>query len=153
MKARACGKFILAMNSRHHCKYMGSRREFCENCSIAISKQKESLLKERERLMGEVETVRQRMKNMSAYAQELERKSSETEQRMDEMHDTIEMQLNEITREKKGRERAEAEGRQLQEEVAVKKNELEVRQPRKIIKNRNLFIDTYIVIIYRNSNT
>jgi len=82
-----------------------------------------------------METMRQRMKNMSIYTEELEKKNSEIEQRMTEMQETIEMQLNEISREKRVRERAETEIRQLQEEIIVKKNELEVKYLRKIIKN------------------
>jgi len=82
-----------------------------------------------------METMRQRMKNMSIYTEELEKKNSEIDQRMTEMQETIEMQLNEISREKRVRERAETEIRQLQEEIIVKKNELEVKYLRKIIKN------------------
>lgn len=84
-------------------------------------------MKERDRLIGEMETVRLRLKNMSAYVEELERKSGEVDHQMNEMQETLEMQLNEISRERKGRERAEAEARQLHEEITVKKNELEVR--------------------------
>lgn len=78
--------------------------------------------------MGEIETMRQRMRNMSAYTEELEKKGSESEQRINELHETIGMQLNELSHEKRGRERAETEMRQLQEEIAVKKTELEVRK-------------------------
>lgn len=84
-------------------------------------------MKERERLLGEMETMRQRLKNMSAYTEELERKGSAVDHRMNEMHETLDMQLNEISREKRGRERAEMEVRQLQEEIIAKKDELEVR--------------------------
>jgi len=79
--------------------------------------------------------MRQRMKNMSIYTEELEKKNSEIDQRMMEMQETIEMQLNEISREKRVRERAETEIQQLQEEIIVKKNELEVKCLQKIIKN------------------
>lgn len=89
-------------------------------------------MKERDVLLGEVETLRQRMKNMSIYTEELEKKSSELEQRMTEMQETIGMQLNEISREKRVRERAETDVQQLQEEIFVKKNELEVKCLRKI---------------------
>ncbi|XP_014470458.1 PREDICTED: cilia- and flagella-associated protein 58-like [Dinoponera quadriceps] len=92
---------------------------------VAISKQKEVLLKERDRLVGEMEAMRQRLKNVSAYTEELERKGSATDHRMNEMQETLDMQLNEISREKRGRERAEMEVRQLQEEITVKKDELE----------------------------
>ena len=84
-------------------------------------------MKEREILIGEMETMRQRMKNMSTYAEELEQKNNEVNQRMTEMQETIGMQLNEISREKGVRERLEIEVRQLQEEIIIKKNELEVK--------------------------
>ncbi|KAL6434920.1 hypothetical protein ACFW04_005231 [Cataglyphis niger] len=93
---------------------------------ITISKQKENLLKERDRLMGEIETMKQRIKNMSAYTEDLEKRNSELDQSMSEMQETLGMQLNEISREKRIRERAETETRQLEEEIAVKKNELEI---------------------------
>ncbi|KYM94520.1 hypothetical protein ALC62_14963 [Cyphomyrmex costatus] len=93
---------------------------------ITVSKKKENLLKEREILISELETMRQRMKNMSSYAEELEKKNSEVNQQMTEMQGTIGMQLNEISREKGVRERLEMDVRQLQEEIIIKKNELEV---------------------------
>lgn len=77
--------------------------------------------------MGEMETMRQRLKNMSAYTEELEKKANVLDHRMNEMQETLDMQLNEISRERRGRERAEVEVRQLQEEITVKKDELEVR--------------------------
>ncbi|XP_071574456.1 cilia- and flagella-associated protein 58, partial [Temnothorax nylanderi] len=98
---------------------------FYDNYSITISKKKENLLKEKETLIGEVETMQQRMKNMSIYMEELEKKSSEVEQRMTEMQETICIQMNEISREKIIRDRAETEVQQLQEEIILKKNDLE----------------------------
>lgn len=74
-----------------------------------------------------METMRQRMKNMSIYTEDLEKKKSEIDQRLMEMQETLDMQMNETLREKKVRERAETEVRQLQEEIIVKKNELEVK--------------------------
>lgn len=64
---------------------------------------------------------------MSAYTEELEKRNSEIDQRMNEMQETLGMQLNEISREKRIRQRAETETRQLEEEIAAKKNELEVK--------------------------
>lgn len=84
-------------------------------------------MKEREILIGEMETMRQRIKNMSIYTEKLEKKNSDSNQQMTEMQETIGMQLNEISREKRTRERTEMEVRQLQEEIIVKKNELEVK--------------------------
>ncbi|KYN15189.1 hypothetical protein ALC57_12599 [Trachymyrmex cornetzi] len=74
-----------------------------------------------------MEIMRQRMKNMSCYAEELEQKSNEVNQQMTEMQEIISMQLNEISREKGVREKFEMEVRQLQEEIIIKKNELEVK--------------------------
>lgn len=73
-----------------------------------------------------METMRQRLKNMSAYTEELEKKVSVLDHRMNEMQETLDMQLNEISRERRGKERAEVEARQLEEEITVKKSELEV---------------------------
>lgn len=84
-------------------------------------------MKEKKILIGEMETMRQRMKNMSIYTEDLEKKKSEIDQRLMEMQETLDMQMNETLREKKVRERAETEVRQLQEEIIVKKNELEVK--------------------------
>lgn len=77
--------------------------------------------------MGEMETMRQRLKNMSSYTEELEKKVGMLDHRMNETQETLDMQLNEISRERRGRERAEVEVRQLQEEITVKRDELEVR--------------------------
>ncbi|KAL6254573.1 hypothetical protein P5V15_014625 [Pogonomyrmex californicus] len=105
---------------------------------ITVSKQKENLLKEREKLIGEIETMQQRIKNMSAYIEELEKKSSEIDQQMIEMQETISIQLNEISREKRVRERAETEVRQLQEEITIKNNELEISKTAIEINVNNL---------------
>ncbi|XP_018346401.1 PREDICTED: uncharacterized protein LOC108745287, partial [Trachymyrmex septentrionalis] len=93
--------------------------------SITVSKKTENLLKEREILIGEMETMRQRVKNISCYAEELEQKNNDINQRMTEMQETIGMQMNEISREKGVREKLEIEVQQLQKEIIIKKNELE----------------------------
>ncbi|KYN50640.1 hypothetical protein ALC56_00016, partial [Trachymyrmex septentrionalis] len=95
--------------------------------SITVSKKTENLLKEREILIGEMETMRQRVKNISCYAEELEQKNNDINQRMTEMQETIGMQMNEISREKGVREKLEIEVQQLQKEIIIKKNELEVK--------------------------
>lgn len=102
--------------------------------------------------------MRQRMKNMSIYTEELEKKSSENEQRMTEMQETIGMQLNEISREKRIRERAETEVQQLQEEIIVKKNELEVKYKRLFEIKRKVLTDNFwfienkqVILAYKNA--
>jgi hypothetical protein len=66
---------------------------------------------------------------MSVYIEELEKKAGETEEQINELQETIQMQLTEITHEKRSKERMETEVQQLQEEITVKKSELEVRNP------------------------
>jgi len=80
--------------------------------------------------MGEMDTIRQRQRHMSAYIEELEKKIAETEEQISDMEETIQMQLTEISHEKRGKEKIEAEAQQLHEEIAAKKNELEVRKRR-----------------------
>jgi len=80
--------------------------------------------------MGEMDTIRQRQRHMSTYIEELEKKAGESEEQINELQETIQMQLTEITHEKRGKERVEAEAQQLQEEIIAKKGELEVRKLR-----------------------
>lgn len=86
---------------------------------------------------------------MSIYTGELEKRSTDIEQRVMEMQETITMQLNEISREKKIRERVETEIQQLQEEIVIKKNELEVKYFQKIIRNWKRNMNLPIFIIHR----
>lgn len=86
--------------------------------------------------MGEMETMRQRMKNMASYVDELEKKSVETEEQIEDLNDTIEMQASELSREKRAKEKVEMDLQQLEEEFTVKKNELEVRN-----SSGNRFVD------------
>ncbi|XP_024936325.1 cilia- and flagella-associated protein 58 isoform X2 [Cephus cinctus] len=91
----------------------------------AVNKQKEGLLRERERLMGEMETLRQRMNNIAVYTEELERKNSATDQRMADIQESMNTQLNELSKEHRARERAENEVQQLQEELKIKTTDLQ----------------------------
>ena len=76
--------------------------------------------------MGEVDTLKQRLKNMALYTDELEKRSSVAGNQIAEMQENIDMQLSEISKERRARQRAEDEVLQLQEELAVKTSDLQV---------------------------
>ncbi|XP_070530909.1 cilia- and flagella-associated protein 58 isoform X2 [Cardiocondyla obscurior] len=100
-------------------------KQLASEKDTTVTKKRENLLKEKEILIGEMETMRQRIKNISIYAEEVEKKNNEIKQQVIEMQGTIKMQLNDILREKKKREKAEAEMQKLEEEIIVKNKELE----------------------------
>ena len=99
---------------------------FIDDCSVSFAKQKESLIQEKEKLMSEVDTLKERLKNMAQYTEELEKRSSVAGQQIAEMQENMDTQLSEISKERRARQRAEDEILQLQEELAVKTSDLEV---------------------------
>lgn len=76
--------------------------------------------------MSEINTLKQRLKNMALYIEELEDRSSSAGHQIAEMQENLDIQLNEISRERRGRQRAEEEALQLQEGLAIKTSDLEV---------------------------
>ncbi|CAK9828131.1 Cilia- and flagella-associated protein 58 [Anthophora retusa] len=100
-------------------------RQLAAEEDTSVSKQKENLIQEKEKLMSEVDTLKQRLKNMSLYTEELEKRTSVIGNQMDEMQEHLDMQLSEISKERRGRQRAEDEAQQFQEELAVKTADLE----------------------------
>ncbi|XP_076284689.1 uncharacterized protein LOC143211117 [Lasioglossum baleicum] len=100
-------------------------RQLAAHEDISASKQKENLMKEKEKLMSEMDTLRQRLKNSSLYTVDLEKRNSEYEHQINEMRETIDKQLSEISGERRAKLRAEDEMLQLQEELTVATNELE----------------------------
>lgn len=70
--------------------------------------------------------MRERLKNMSLYTEELEKRNSSVGHQMSEMQENLDVQLNEISRERRARQRTEDEVLQLQEVLASKTNDLEV---------------------------
>ncbi|XP_076767182.1 cilia- and flagella-associated protein 58 [Xylocopa sonorina] len=100
-------------------------RQLAAGEDTSMTKQKESLIQEKEKLAGEVDTLRQRLKNMSLYTEELEQRNNAAGQQIDEMKENLDVQLSEISRERRGRQRAEEEAHQLQEELLVKTADLE----------------------------
>nr|XP_033339390.1 cilia- and flagella-associated protein 58-like [Megalopta genalis] len=92
---------------------------------VTASKQKENLMKEKEKLMSEMDTLRQRLKNTSSYTVELEKRNAEFEQQINDLRETIETQLNEISKERRAKLRADDEMNNLQEELAVRTSDLE----------------------------
>ncbi|XP_043668806.1 cilia- and flagella-associated protein 58-like [Vespula pensylvanica] len=90
-----------------------------------VSQQKEGLLREREKLMGEMTTLKERLKNMSQYVDELEMKNITADQKISEMQETLDICTSEVSREKRGKERAEEDSRRLENELLVKNDELD----------------------------
>lgn len=77
--------------------------------------------------MSEVETLKERLKNMTLYTDELENRTSIASQKISELQENIDVQLSEISRERRGRLKAEEEVLQLQDELIRKKSDLEVK--------------------------
>ncbi|KOC62419.1 Coiled-coil domain-containing protein 147 [Habropoda laboriosa] len=80
-------------------------RQLAAGEDTSVSKQKESLIQEKEKLMSEVDTLKQRLKNMSLYTEELEKRTSVIGNQMDEMQEHLDMQLSEISKERRGRQK------------------------------------------------
>ncbi|CAK9796574.1 Cilia- and flagella-associated protein 58 [Anthophora plagiata] len=100
-------------------------RQLAAEEDTSVSKQKENLIQEKEKLMSEVDTLKQRLKNMSLYTEELEKRTSVIGNQVDEMQEHLDLQLSEISKERRGRQRAEDEAQQFQEELIVKTADLE----------------------------
>ncbi|PBC28999.1 Coiled-coil domain-containing protein [Apis cerana cerana] len=100
-------------------------RQLAAGEDTSIAKQKENLILEKERLISEVETLKERLKNMTLYTDELENRTSIATQKISELQENIDIQLSEISRERRGRLKAEEEILQLQDELTVKKADLE----------------------------
>ncbi|XP_026674723.1 cilia- and flagella-associated protein 58-like [Ceratina calcarata] len=100
-------------------------RQLAAGEDASVTKQKESLIQEKEKLTSEVDTLKQRLKNMSLYTEELEKRTSVAGHQIDEMKESMDMQLSEISRERRGRQRAEDDVHQLQEELTAKMTDLE----------------------------
>ncbi|KZC08661.1 Laminin subunit alpha-2 [Dufourea novaeangliae] len=92
---------------------------------VSATKQKENLMKEKEKLMSEMDTLRQRLKNMSLYTEELEKRTTEYEHQTNDLRESMDAQLSEISKERRARQRAEDEILQLQEELSAKSSDLE----------------------------
>ncbi|XP_012287778.1 cilia- and flagella-associated protein 58 [Orussus abietinus] len=91
-----------------------------------VNKQRDGMANEREKLNGELETIKQRMKNMQTYNEELEKAARGAERQINELQEIIDAHLNTISKEQRGRENAEKEISQLQETIKMKNNELQV---------------------------
>ncbi|XP_043526995.1 cilia- and flagella-associated protein 58-like [Frieseomelitta varia] len=108
-----------------HQEIAQKNRQLAASEDTSFAKQKESLIEEKEKLMGEVDTLKQRLKNMALYTEELEKRSSVAGNQIAEMQENMDMQLSEISKERRARQRAEDEVLQLQEELAVKTSDLQ----------------------------
>ncbi|XP_063978524.1 cilia- and flagella-associated protein 58-like [Diachasmimorpha longicaudata] len=99
-------------------------RQLALDDDSAVTKQKDSLVKEKERLTNEVETLKQRIKSMSKYTEELETKANDCDQRMNKMQENMDIQMNEISKERIIRERLEKELLSLDEQIKGKNTQL-----------------------------
>ncbi|KAK1118823.1 hypothetical protein K0M31_014597 [Melipona bicolor] len=108
-----------------HQEIAQKNRELAAGEDTSFAKQKESLIQEKEKLMSEVDTLKQRLKNMALYTEELEKRGSVAGQQIAEMQENMDMQLSEISKERRARQRTEDEVLQLQEELAVKTSDLQ----------------------------
>lgn len=92
-----------------------------------MNKQKEGLGSDRDKFIGEIETLRERLKATTKYNSELEIRSAELENQRTEIQENLDAQLNEYSKEHRLREKAEETIQQLQEEIKKNINELQVK--------------------------
>ncbi|XP_033208535.1 cilia- and flagella-associated protein 58-like [Belonocnema kinseyi] len=90
-----------------------------------VGKQKEGLVPERDKLTSEIETLRERVKATSKYNSELEKRVTKLETQVTETQENLDAQLNEYSKERRAKEKAEEIIQQLQEEIKTKVNELQ----------------------------
>lgn len=74
-----------------------------------------------------MDTLRERLKNMSSYTEELEKRNSVVGHQIEEMQENLDTQLSEISKERRAKQIAEDEVQQLQEELIAKTDNLQVR--------------------------
>ncbi|XP_057336889.1 cilia- and flagella-associated protein 58-like [Microplitis mediator] len=90
-----------------------------------VAKQNENSVIEKERMTNEIETLKQSIKSKSMYTEELEKKMSDVENQISKMQENMEIQMNEISKERLVRERLEREIMELEEELKIKTNQLQ----------------------------
>ncbi|XP_074103609.1 cilia- and flagella-associated protein 58 [Cotesia typhae] len=98
-----------------------------------VAKQNENSAIEKERLTNEIETLKQSIKSKSMYIEELEKKTSEVDNQISKMQENMEVQMNEISKERLVRERLEREIIELEEELKIKANLLQAANT--LVKN------------------
>lgn len=86
-------------------------------------------MKEKEMLVSEMDTLRQRLKNMSLYTEELEKRTGDADQKIQGMQEELEAHMSEISKERRTRQRAQDEAQQLHEELDAKLDDLTVKDP------------------------
>lgn len=96
-----------------------------------MNKQKEGFGPDRDKLVGEIETLRERLKATTKYNSDLELRNAEIENQRTEIQENLDVQLNEYSKEHRLREKAEETIQQLQEELKRNISELQVK-PKKI---------------------
>lgn len=79
-------------------------------------------------MTNEIETLKQSIKSKSMYTEELEKKMSDVENQISKMQENMEIQMIEISKERLVRERLEREIMELEEELKIKRNQLQVKK-------------------------
>ncbi|KAG7201001.1 hypothetical protein KM043_003356 [Ampulex compressa] len=100
-------------------------RQLAAEGDASAGKQEGLVPKEKERLVGEMETLKQRLANAAQYTEELEKRVSEADRRIEEMQESLEARSNETSKERRAKQRAEAEARELREELGTRTTDLE----------------------------
>ncbi|KAI4460742.1 cilia and flagella-associated protein 58-related [Holotrichia oblita] len=90
----------------------------------ALSKHKEGLQRERDKLVSEVAKLTEKLNNALSYQEELERRTSQADLKINEFAEQIEEQGNEIDRHKRAKEKLENEIKELQETIDKKEHEI-----------------------------
>ncbi|KAF2901963.1 hypothetical protein ILUMI_04223 [Ignelater luminosus] len=93
-----------------------------------MSKHQEGLQREKERLMGEVAQLQQKLANALGYQEELERKNSQADLKISEIAGQLEDQASELERTKKQRDRLEGDTKELNSEILKLNHEIQVLQ-------------------------
>ncbi|XP_011501647.1 PREDICTED: coiled-coil domain-containing protein 147-like [Ceratosolen solmsi marchali] len=89
------------------------------------TQEKDGLTKENERLLGEVDALKQCLKNAANYNQEIEEKVNETEEKIKSLQETIDQQNNDMLKVQREREKTQSELDNLYEKFIIRSTELQ----------------------------
>jgi uncharacterized protein (DUF3084 family) len=116
---------------------------------VPVAKEKDSLTKEHERVLGEVDTLKQRLKSVATYNQELEVKIGEAEQQISELQDIIDQQNNDMMKARREREKTESEIEDVYEELKIRSAQLQVLNHFHIQGFKNIFTKFNILCMFK----
>ncbi|KAG8281210.1 hypothetical protein J6590_063410 [Homalodisca vitripennis] len=103
-----------------------SRHTDQEGDFSAMAKTKEAQAKERERMVNEILSLRERLSAALSYQEELERKNSSADLRISELQQELENQINEMSKESRFKERFEDEVHRARKELGAKENQIAI---------------------------